>query len=54
MKFIDGNVKPQDEDGSFKHSPYSKGIPERILWPGYTEKWKETVVREHGDVIRER
>ena len=54
VKFIDGNVKPQDEDGSFKHSPYSKGIPERILWPGYTEKWKETVVREHGDVIRER
>ena len=54
VKFIDGNVKPQDEDGSFKHSPYSKGIPERILWPGYTGKWKETVVREHGDVIRER
>ena len=52
LKFMDGNVKPQNEDGSFKHSQYSEGLPEKIEWPGYTELWKETVAQEHGEVIR--
>ena len=52
VKFMDGNVKPQNEDGSFKHSEYSQGIPESVEWPGYTELWKETVSQEHGDIIR--
>ena len=52
VKFIDGNVKPQEEDGSFSHSEYSEGMPSKVLWPGYTEKWKESVAMEHGDVIR--
>ena len=51
LKFMDGNVKPQDEDGSFKHSEYSEGIPQKIEWPGYTELWKETVAQEHGETI---
>ena len=54
VKFIDGNVKPQNEDGSFKHSEYSEGVPEKIEWPGYTELWKETVVQEHGEIIQVR
>ena len=24
----------------------------RIDWPGYTDLWKETVAREHGDVVK--
>ena len=52
VKFIDGNVKPQNPDGSFKHSEHSTGIPEKIEWPGYTDLWKETVVQEHGEVIQ--
>ena len=52
VKFMDGNVKPQDADGNFRHSEYSEGIPEKIDWPGYTELWKETVAQEHGEVIR--
>ncbi len=52
VKFMDGNVKPQNEDGSFKHSEYSEGIPDHIEWPGYTELWKNTVAQEHGDVIK--
>ena len=51
IKFMDGNVKPQNPDGTFKHSEYSKGIPEKIDWPGYTELWKETVAQEHGEII---
>ena len=52
VKFMDGNVKPQNADGTFKHSEYSEGVPESIEWPGYTELWKETVAQEHGDLIR--
>ena len=52
VKFIDGNVKPQDEDGRFKHSEYSEGIPEKVEWPGYTDLWKETVSREAGEVLQ--
>ena len=51
VKFMDGNVKPQNPDGSFKHSEYSEGQPSHIEWPGYTDLWKETVVQEHGEVI---
>ena len=51
VKFMDGNVKPQNPDGSFRHSDYSTGIPEKVEWPGYTDLWKETVAQEHGEVI---
>lgn len=54
VKFIDGNVKAQNEDGSFKHSVYSNGIPDGLTQPGYTDKWKEAVVKDHGDIIREK
>ena len=53
VKFIDGNVKAQDEYGNFLHTEYSDGIPEGLTQPGYTDFWKEAVAKEHGDVIRE-
>jgi dipeptidase len=52
VKFMDGNVKPQNADGTFKHSEHSTGIPDHVEWPGYTELWKETVAQEHGEVIQ--
>lgn len=51
VKFIDGNVKAQAEDGTFLHSEYSTGIPEGLTQPGYTDFWKAAVAREHGDVL---
>ena len=54
VKFIDGNVKAQNEDGSFKHTPYYEGTPEGLEQPGYTDKWKEAVVKDHGSVIEVR
>lgn len=51
VKFIDGNVKGQNEDGSFICSPYDAGTPGKLDQPGYTEKWKEAVAKDHGDVI---
>ena len=54
VKFIDGNVKPQNGDGSFIHSEHSEGIPEKVEWPGYTDIWKESVVTGHGEYIEVR
>lgn len=52
VKFIDGNVKAQNEDGSFKHSQYSDGVPDGLTQPGYTEIWKEAVARDpHAPVL---
>ena len=51
VKFMDGNVVPQDRDGKFIHSQYSEGMPKKLDQPGYTDLWKETVSREHGETI---
>lgn len=40
VMFIDGNVKEKDEDGKVT-----------LRQPGYTTKWKEAVVKDHGPVI---
>ncbi len=54
VKFIDGNVKAQDENGNFIHSEDYVGLPVGITQPGYTDKWKEAVVKDHGSVIEEK
>ena len=46
VKFIDGNVKAQEADGSFKHSQYHTGTPAGLTQPGYTEAWKCAAARE--------
>lgn len=51
VKFIDGNVKAQNPDGSFKHSQYSTGIPEGLTQPGYTEHFKRAIVEDHGEAL---
>ncbi|MGN1226017.1 MAG: C69 family dipeptidase [Candidatus Cryptobacteroides sp.] len=51
VKFIDGNVKAQNEDGSFRHSEYSVGIPDGLTQPGYTERFKRAIVADHGAVL---
>ena len=51
VKFIDGNVKAQDEKGAFKHTEYSDGIPDGLTQPGYTDRWKAAVARDNGDVL---
>jgi len=51
VKFIDGNVKAQDEAGNFIHSEYNEGTPSGLSQPGYTQKWKDVVAQDHGDII---
>ena len=51
VKFIDGNVKAQDEKGAFRHTEYSDGIPDGLTQPGYTDRWKAAVARDNGDIL---
>lgn len=51
VKYIDGNVKAQNPDGSFVTNAHTDNIPDNISQPGYTDKWKEAVAKDHGDVI---
>ena len=54
VKFIDGNVKTQNPDGSFVTNEHTDCIPAKISQPGYTDKWKEAVAKDHGEVIEEK
>ena len=54
LKYMDGNVKAQNPDGSFVTNPYTDRIPDGITNPGYTDKWKEFVVRDHGEILEEK
>ena len=53
VKYIDGNVKAQNEDGTFITNEFTDCIPDKITQPGYTEKWKECVAKDHGKTIVE-
>ena len=54
VKYIDGNVKAQNEDGSFVTNEHTDRIPSGIKQPGYTAKWKEAVAKDHGNIIMEK
>ena len=53
VKYIDGNVKAQNPDGSFITNGHTDCIPDKISQPGYTAKWKECVAKDHGKVVVE-
>ncbi len=54
VKFIDGNVKAQNVDGSFVTNEHTDCIPAKISQPGYTDKWKEMTAKDHGRIIEEK
>ena len=47
VKFIDGNVKAQNPDGSFKLSKY--GIGDRPSRPGYPTRYAKELIKQSGD-----
>ena len=51
VKFIDGNVKAQNPDGSFVVNEYTDCIPDKITQPGYNDKWKKAVAEDHGKIV---
>jgi dipeptidase len=46
VKYLDGNVK-QEKDGEFLRNPW--GYPQAPSFPGYSDKWKESVIQDTGD-----
>ncbi|MBP3482326.1 MAG: C69 family dipeptidase [Alistipes sp.] len=51
VKYIDGNVKSENENG-FIDNGNGKDIPDKIQWPGYDEKWKRAVAADNGEVLK--
>ena len=49
-----GNVKAQNEDGSFVTNEHTDCIPAKITQPGYTDKWKECVAKDNGKILESR
>ena len=50
VKFLDGNVKAQNPDGSWVTNGHSDKIPDNIGWPGYTDVWKRAAASEKLEV----
>ncbi|MCQ2186676.1 MAG: C69 family dipeptidase [Bacteroidales bacterium] len=50
VKYIDGNVKAQNEDGSWVTNG-NGNIPDNIRQPGYSQKWKDAVAADHGKTL---
>ena len=51
VKFIDGNVKAENENG-FIENGSGKDIPDRIEYPGYSDKWKRAVAADNGETLK--
>ena len=52
VKYMDGNVKRQNDDGTFQSNGSGKPIPESPLHPKYRERWLRGVVKDHGEVMK--
>ena len=51
VKYIDGNVKSEDENG-FLDNGNGKLIPGNIQTPGYSEMWKRAVAADKGEILK--
>ena len=51
VKYIDGNVKGEDDNGKFIDNGNGKDIPGKIGQPGYSEKWKRAVAADNGRIL---
>ncbi|HPW79136.1 MAG: Dipeptidase [Bacteroidetes bacterium ADurb.Bin037] len=49
VKYIDGNIKRQNPDGSFATNGHSDSIPPAPVYGGYNNRWKEAVVKDTGE-----
>ncbi len=51
VKYLDGNVK-KEKDGRFERTETGQSAMPNM--PKYREEWYRMIVRDHGDVIREK
>ncbi len=64
VKHMDGNVKSEKGDvlayldgdaplsAHFVDNGNGRQIPDKIQWPGYSEKWKRAVAADNGETLR--
>lgn len=62
LKYMDGNVKSEHGDvldylsnpvpAHFVDNGTGKQIPDKIQWPGYSEKWKRAVAADNGEILK--
>ena len=50
VKYLDGNIKRQNEDGTFSRTPY--GLPNKPAYGGYDERYYRSIVNEQGDRLK--
>lgn len=51
VKYIDGNLKSENAQG-FIDNGHGGDIPDKIQFPGYSEKWKRAVAADNGEVLK--
>ena len=54
LKYMDGTVKKQNPDGSFISNGSVDYIPVSPDWPGYSEKFKKSIVNDNGAWLKVR
>lgn len=52
VKYMDGNIKKQNPDGSFQDNGHTPRIPASPDQPGYSEKWKECVAKDAAETLK--
>ena len=53
VKYIDGNVKKENPDGSFKDNGNGTNIPEMPDFPGYDKRWRKNVAdQDDGTLLK--
>ena len=51
VKYMDGNIK-KEKDGKFERTATGNAV--FPMQPPYRTEWLRIIVRDHGDVIREK
>lgn len=52
MKYKDGNIMHENEDGTFKNNGNSVRIPEMPSQPQHPEHWLRAIVKSNGEVLK--
>ena len=65
IKYVDGNVKSEHKDvlsyvlegnasaTHFVENGNGKQIPDKIQFPGYSEKWKRAIAEDNGEILKQ-
>ena len=52
VKYLDGNIKHQNDAGEFLDNGSGKNIPKSPMHPEFPEYWLRAIVNAKGDAIK--